>query len=119
MSRTKNIGALFAPRNVVLVGASDRNWAPRIWDNLARFGFEGQVYPVNPNRSEIWGVRCYSSISELPEPPDHLALFVPKEQTLEALEEAGKLGARSATIFAAGFGEGRCATRCAPHHSRL
>ena len=106
MSRTKNIGALFAPCNIVLVGASDRNWAPRIWDNLARFGFEGQVYPVNPNRSEIWGARCYSSISDLPEPPDHLALFVPKEQTLEALEEAGKLGARSATIFAAGFGEG-------------
>ncbi len=106
MSRTKNIGALFAPRNVVLVGASDRNWAPRIWDNLARFGFEGQVYPVNPNRKEIWGTACYASIAELPEPPDHLALFVPKEQTLATLEDAGKLGARSATIFAAGFGEG-------------
>ena len=41
-----------APRNVVLVGASDRNWAPRIWDNLKRFGYEGQVFPVKPNRDE-------------------------------------------------------------------
>jgi len=34
VSLSSNIGALMAPRNVVLVGASDRNWAPRIWDNL-------------------------------------------------------------------------------------
>ncbi len=106
MSLSSNIGALMAPRNVVLVGASDRNWAPRIWDNLRRFGFEGAVYPVNPSRTEIWGVRCYASIADLPEAPDHLALFVPKEQTLEILEAAGKLGARSASIYAAGFGEG-------------
>ncbi len=106
VSLSSNIGALMAPRNVVLVGASDRNWAPRIWDNLARFGFEGGVYPVNPNRDEIWGVRCYPGIADLPEAPDHLALFVPKEQTLEILEAAGKLGARSASIYAAGFGEG-------------
>ena len=95
-----------APRNVVLVGASDRNWAPRIWDNLKRFGFEGQVFPVNPNRTELWGARCYPSVADLPETPDHLALFVPKEQTLEILETAGRLGARSASIYAAGFGEG-------------
>jgi len=106
VSLSSNIGALMAPRNVVLVGASDRNWAPRIWDNLARFGFEGAVYPVNPSRDEIWGVRCYPGIADLPEAPDHLALFVPKEQTLEILEAAGKLGARSASIYAAGFGEG-------------
>ena len=62
MSSTKNIAALMAPRNVVLVGASDKNWSPRIWDNLVRFGFEGRVYPVNPNRTEIWGTRCYASL---------------------------------------------------------
>ena len=95
-----------APRTVVLVGASDRNWAPRIWDNLKRFGYEGQVFPVNPNRDEIWGTRCYASIADLPQRPDHLALFVPKEQTLDILEAAGQIGARSASIYAAGFGEG-------------
>ena len=106
VSLSSNIGALMAPRNVVLVGASDRNWAPRIWDNLKRFGYEGGIYPVNPNRDEIWGQRCYPTIADLPEAPDHLALFVPKEQTLEILELGGGLGVRSATIYAAGFGEG-------------
>ena len=102
----KNIDALFAPRNVVLVGASDKNWSPRVWDNLHRFGFEGQVFPVNPNRGEMWGARCYPSLADLPERPDHLALFVPNEQSLQILEEGGLLGARSASIYAAGFGEG-------------
>ena len=110
VSTSENIAALMAPRNVVLVGASEKNWSPRIWDNLIRFGFEGRVFPVNPNRTEIWGTRCYPSLADLPEAPDHLALFVPHEQTLAVLEAGGKLGARSASIYAAGFGEGGDAT---------
>ena len=106
MTRPFDIGALMAPRNVALVGASDRNWSPRVWDNLVRFGFAGGVYPVNPGRAEIWGARCHASLEDLPEPPDHLALFVPNEQSIEAIASGARLGARSATIFAAGFGEG-------------
>ena len=106
MTTPFNISALMAPRNVVLVGASDRNWSPRIRDNLKRFGFEGAVYAVNPNRSELWGARCYPTLADLPEPPDHLALFVPNEASLDMVEFGGSLGARSASIYAAGFGEG-------------
>ena len=106
MTRPFDIGALMAPRNVALVGASDRNWSPRVWDNLVRFGFAGGVYPVNPGRAEIWGARCHASLEDLPEPPDHLALFVPNEQSIEAIASGARLGARRATIFAAGFGEG-------------
>ena len=68
MPGTKNIDALFAPRNVALVGASDKNWSARVWENLRRFGFEGGVYPINPNRDQIWGGRCYASLDDLPEP---------------------------------------------------
>ncbi|MFN3889895.1 MAG: acetate--CoA ligase family protein [Beijerinckiaceae bacterium] len=106
MSRTRNIGALFAPRSVALVGASDKNWSARVWQNLQRFGYEGKIYPINPNRSEIWGVRCYASLEDLPAPADHLALFVPADPSLEILDQGGRLGARSASLYAAGFGEG-------------
>jgi acyl-CoA synthetase (NDP forming) len=108
MTRRASVAALLHPNNVVLVGASDRSghWSPRVWDNLRRFAFKGNVYAVNPGRTEIWGTRCYPDLASLPEPPDHLALFVPADVTLEVLEEAGALGARGATLFAAGFGEG-------------
>jgi acetate---CoA ligase (ADP-forming) len=103
-----NLDALFAPRSVALVGVSERpgHWSVRVWGNLARLGFKGAVYPVNPGRNEIWGTRCYPSLDALPEAPDHLALFVPADVSLEMLTEGGRLGARSATLFAAGFGEG-------------
>ena len=106
MNRQQGISALFAPRNVVLVGASERNWSPRVFGNLRRFGFEGEVMLVNPNRDSLWGQRCYPSLADLPESPDHLALFVPADQSLEILEEGASRGVRSATLFAAGFGEG-------------
>jgi acetate---CoA ligase (ADP-forming) len=106
--RNDAIGHLFHPRNVVLVGASDRpgHWSQRVYDNLKRFGFAGTVYPVNPNRSEIWGTPCFPKLDALPEAPDHLAIFTPAETTIKILEDGGAAGARSATVYAAGFGEG-------------
>jgi acetyltransferase len=106
--RNDAIGHLFHPKNVVLVGASDRpgHWSQRVYDNLKRFGFAGKVFPVNPNRDSIWGVPCFPKIDALPETPDHLAIFTPAETTIKILEEGGAAGARSATVYAAGFGEG-------------
>lgn len=101
-----NVKALFAPKNVVLVGASDRNWSARVHGNLARLGYGGAVYLVNPNRKELWGKTCYPSLAELPEAADHLAIFLPADETIATIEAATPLGARSASLFAAGFGEG-------------
>src|SRR3982074_3446889 len=102
------IERLFHPRNVVLVGASDRpdHWSRRVFDNLKRFGFAGRVFPVNPNRSEIWGTPCYPDLKALPETPDQLVLFTPAETSLRVLRDGGAAGAHSATLYAAGFGEG-------------
>jgi acetyltransferase len=102
------IERLFHPRNAVLVGASDRpdHWSRRVWDNLERFGFAGKVFPVNPNRKDIWGTACFPSLDALPEAPDHLILFTPAETSLKVLRDGAKAGARSATLYAAGFGEG-------------
>jgi acyl-CoA synthetase (NDP forming) len=98
----KDIGAL-NPRNVAMVGASDRDghWSRRVWDNLQRFQFSGGVFPVNPNRTRVWGRPCFASFEAMPEPPDHLAIFTPAEMTLEVLHKGAMAGARSATIYAA------------------
>src|SRR5437868_7117429 len=102
------IERLFHPRNVVLVGASDRpdHWSRRLFDNLKRFGFAGRVMPLNPNRSAIWDTPCFPDFAALPEAPDHLVLFTPAETSLRVLRDGAAAGARSATLYAAGFGEG-------------
>src|SRR5215468_9235133 len=106
--RHAGIERLFHPRNVALVGASDRpdHWSGRVFDNLRRFGFAGRVFPVNPNRSEIWGTACFPDLRALPEAPDHLVLSTPAETSLRVLRDGAAAGAQSATLYAAGFGEG-------------
>jgi acyl-CoA synthetase (NDP forming) len=104
----KKVEALTAPRNAVLVGASDRpgSWAARVWHNLRRYQFPGPVYLINPRRTEIWDTPCYPDFKSLPEPPDHMVVLVPAGGVIETLRSGAAAGARSATVFSAGFGEG-------------
>jgi acetyltransferase len=106
-TKTK-VAALTAPRNVVLVGASDRpgSWAARVWRNLNRYKFPGPLYLLNPRRSDVFGQPCYRDFASLPEPPDHLVVLVPAPAVADLLRRGAAAGARSATVFSAGFGEG-------------
>jgi acetyltransferase len=103
----RKVAALTAPRNAVLVGASDRagSWAARVWRNLNRYEFPGPIYLINPRRNEIWERPCYPDFNSLPEPPDHLVVLVPASGVIETLRTGAAAGARSATVFSAGFGE--------------
>jgi acetate---CoA ligase (ADP-forming) len=103
----RKVAALTAPRNVVLVGASDRagSWAARVWRNLNRYQFPGPIHLINPRRSEIWERPCHPDFAALPQPPDHLVVLVPAAAVAQTLRDGAAAGARSATVFSAGFGE--------------
>lgn len=103
----KSIHAMLHPRNIVLVGATDKpgNYAERIWNNLVRYGFEGGLYPVNAKRETIWGVPCYKDFASLPEKPDHVLVLVPARFAVQVIRDAAAAGARSATIVTSGFSE--------------
>ena len=103
------VRALLDPKNVAIVGASDRpgSWSKNVYRALRRCGFKGNIYPVNPRATTLWdGVTCYQSLAALPEKPDHVAVLVPGAGAIDAIREAGAAGARSATVFTSGFGEG-------------
>ncbi len=107
--RQAGVRALLSPRNIAIVGASDRpgTWSQRVWQSLRRVGFPGAIYPVNPRNRTVWGGEiCYPSLADLPERPDHVVIIVPGGAAVEMVTEAGRAGARSATVFAGGFGEG-------------
>src|SRR6516164_5042712 len=101
------VEALTEPRNAVLVGASERagSWAWRVLRNLKNYAFPHPIYLVNPRRTEIEGERCYPDVRALPEKPDHLVVLVPAPGVPEILRNGAAAGARSATVFSAGFGE--------------
>jgi acetate---CoA ligase (ADP-forming) len=103
----KRIHAMLHPRNIVLVGATDKpgNYAERIWNNLIKYQYEGGLYPVNAKRETIWGVPCYKDFASLPEEPDHVLVLVPARFTVQVIRDAAAAGARSATIVTSGFSE--------------
>jgi acyl-CoA synthetase (NDP forming) len=103
----KRIHAMLHPRNIVLVGATDKpgNYAERIWNNLIKYQYEGGLYPVNAKRETIWGVPCYKDFASLPEQPDHVLVLVPARFTVQVIRDAAAAGARSATIVTSGFSE--------------
>ena len=61
---------------------------------------------INPNYQEIENNPCYPNLAALPEVPEELLILIPTRAVLGTLEEAAKLGTKSATIYTAGFGEG-------------
>ena len=107
--KLEGVRALFSPRNIAIVGASDRpgNWSMRVYQTLRRFSFPGAIFPVNPRNKTVWdGQTCFASLDELPEAPDHVVVIVPGAAAIETIVAAGKAKARSATVFTGGFGEG-------------
>ncbi len=101
------IHAMLHPRNIVLVGATDKpgNYAERIWNNLVKYKYEGGLYPINAKRDTVWGVTCYKDFASLPEKPDHVLVLVPARFAVQVIRDAAAAGARSATIVTSGFSE--------------
>ena len=107
LTRTDSISALLAPNSVALVGASDD--VTRIGGRPLRYlresGFAGAVYPVNPKRETVQGLKAYASIGVLPQAPDVAILAVPAAATVQAVEECAERGVKAAIVFSAGFAE--------------
>jgi acyl-CoA synthetase (NDP forming) len=103
----KSIHAMLHPRNIALVGATDKpgNYAERIWNNLIKYKYRGGLFPINAKRATIWGVPCYKDFASLPEKPDHVLVLVPARFAVQVIRDAAAAGARSATIVTSGFSE--------------
>ncbi len=103
---SKSMQRLFRPRSVAVVGASpSHQWLKSSILSFADMGFEGNVYAVNPRYTEVAGVPCFPSLSELPEVPDALMIGLNRDRVLPVVEEAISLGVGGAVVLAIGFAE--------------
>ena len=95
------LGPLLNARSIAVVGASDRtgSFGGQVIKNLVDFGYEGSIYGVHPRLTELFGQSCYPSLSELPEPPDCVALAVANHHLLGLLDEAADANVRAAIVF--------------------
>jgi acyl-CoA synthetase (NDP forming) len=104
----KDLTRLLSPRSIAIVGASERFGAGSLSiENLRTLGFEGRIYPVNPNYTELQGLTCYPSVKAIPasEDIDCVAVLLGNQMILPVLEQAAARGVPAAWAFASGFAE--------------
>ncbi|MEM1313955.1 MAG: acetate--CoA ligase family protein, partial [Pseudomonadota bacterium] len=99
--------AMMRPRAVAVVGASSdpTRIGGRPIAFMQRFGFAGEILPVNPRRDEIQGLKAHPTLSALDREIDLAILATPASDVPQALEDAADRGARAAVIFSSGFAE--------------
>ncbi|GER14514.1 CoA-binding protein [Variovorax boronicumulans] len=106
-SQAESLSALFAPRAIAVVGASSN--AQKIGgipvDYQRRFGFEGALYPVNPNADRIQELPAFPSLRAIGQPVDLAILAVPSALVDGALDDAIAAGVKGVVLFSSGFAE--------------
>lgn len=97
---------LLRPRTVAVVG--DRPGPGRgavMHESLLRWGFDGEIFPVNPRYREIRGLAAYPSVRDIPRPVDLAAIAVPAERVNDVLRDCAARGVPAAIVIASGFEE--------------
>ncbi len=99
--------SFFAPKSVAVIGATDREGSVgrTLLTNLCKETFPGKVYAVNPNRSEVLGLRCYPNIRAVPEKVDLAVVVTPAPSVPAVIGECVDADVRSAIVISAGFKE--------------
>jgi acetyltransferase len=101
------LDALFSPRSVAVIGASERQGSVGrtvLW-NLISNPFGGTVYPVNPKRGNVLGIRTWPSIAAIPEPVDLAVIVTPAPTVPGVIRECAEAGVKGAIVISAGFKE--------------
>lgn len=98
--------SFFQPASIAVIGASAREYSlgGQIITNLL-YGYQGKIYPINPNYDEIKGIRCFPMPEAVPGPIDMAIIIVPAPNVPEAMEACGRKGIYRVIIESAGFAE--------------
>ncbi|HXG41485.1 MAG TPA: GNAT family N-acetyltransferase [Dehalococcoidia bacterium] len=95
------------PAGIAVVGASRQRGTigGELFRNLLDYGFNGPVYPVNPNAAVVQGVVAYPSVEEVPGPVDLAVIVTPAESVPEVARQYARKGVRALVVISAGFAE--------------
>src|SRR5512135_2437483 len=101
------LDAIFAPKNVAVIGATETPGTVGrtvLW-NLISSPFGGTVFPVNPKRPSVLGVKAYPNISSVPENVDLAVITTPAPSIPGIIKECAENGVRGAVIISPAFKE--------------
>jgi len=105
--RQRPLDVFFAPKSVAVIGATENpgTVGRTIMWNLVTSPFGGTVYPVNPKRPSVLGIKAYPSVTEIPESVDLAVVVTPPPSIPGIIRECGENGVQGAIVISAGFKE--------------
>lgn len=101
------LGSIFTPETVAVIGATDREGSvgrTLLW-NLISSPFGGIVYPVNPRRRSVLGIRAYPSIQDIPDKIDLAIIATPAPTVPDLVKACAEAGVKGVVVLASGFRE--------------
>ena len=108
--KKKTVGGLRAaldPASIAIVGASDNphkvGGRPILY--MRRYGYHGDIYPINPARAEVQGLKAYPDVASLPRAPELVIVAVSGEEAVGAVEACAARGVKVCVVMSSGFGE--------------
>lgn len=90
------------PKSIAVVGGKE---ADRVIEQCHKLGFDGKIWPVNPRRETLGGIRCFTDVTELPGTPDVTFIGIPAAPTVEVISALSAMDAGGAICYASGFSE--------------
>ena len=101
------LDAIFAPRNVAVIGATDKadSVGRTILWNLISSPFGGAVFPVNPKRPSVLGIKAYPAIGAVPDAVDLAVIVTPAPTVPAVVRDCAEAGVKGAIVISAGFKE--------------
>lgn len=102
-----NLFKLFYPQSIAILGATDSagKLGYNVMLNLLSHQFSGKLYPVNPRKETLLGLKAYKSILDVEEPVDVAIIIVPAEAVPKAIEDCCEKGVKYLVVETAGFAE--------------
>ncbi len=107
MSVQKQIESILNPRWVAVIGASNdtNKWGGSVLALLRKFGFKGELFPINPKADMVQGLKAYGSVSQVGQAVDVAVLTVPSDKAPSALEDCARAGVGAVLVMTAQFAE--------------
>jgi acetyltransferase len=107
MSSVSQLKPFVEPESIAVVGANPNSGeqAFNVVENLVNCGYQGKVYPVNPDYKEILGKKCYPSVKEIPGDVDLAIIVTPRKVVPQIVSQCGEKGIKAATVVGQGFSD--------------
>ena len=107
ITNAASLAALMNPRSVAVIGASEdqTKFGGRLYKTLIRHGYKGTVYPINPGRESLFGIKTFPDITATPEAPDMVVMALPTAKVKEEIRKCAEKGVKCAIIITSKFSD--------------